>query len=67
MSEKKKYSVFIRMVCGLLGSLGIVATIFQSLKADRFTFELKLIAVAFACFIFLYVAIKGTNPLEKSK
>ena len=67
MSEKKKYSIFIRIICGIIGSLGIAATIFNSLKAENFTFELKLLAIAFACFIFLYVGITGTNPLETVK
>ena len=67
MGEKKKYSMFIRITCGLIGSLGIAATILNYLKAENFTFEFKLLAIAFACGIFLYVAITGTNPLETSK
>lgn len=67
MSEKKKYSIFIRIICGIIGSLGIAATIFNLLKAENFTFELKLLAIAFSCFIFLYVGIMGTNPLEAVK
>jgi len=67
MSEKKKYSMFVRMVCGLLGLLGIAATAFNTLTAEEITFEIKLLAIAFACFIFIYVAITGKNPLETTK
>ena len=67
MSEKKKFSMSIRIVCGLLGSLGIAATIFNSLKAENFAFEFKILAIAFACCVFLYVAITGKNPLETAK
>lgn len=67
MNEKKKYSMFIRIVCGLIGVLGIAATIFNAIKAENFSFEFKLIAMAFAFFIFIYVAVTGTNPLETTK
>ena len=63
----KKHTMLIRIVCGLFGLLGIAATIFNSLRADNFIFEFKLIAIAFACCIFLYVAITGTNPLGNAK
>ena len=67
MSDKKKYSMFIRIVCGLIGALGIAAAIYNAIKAESFSFEFKLIAMAFAFFIFIYVAITGTSPLEKAK
>lgn len=67
MSEKKKYSKFIRIVCGLIGTLGIAATIFNAIRAENFSFEFKLVAMAFAFFIFIYVAVIGSNPLESTK
>ena len=67
MSVKKKYSMFIRIVCGLIGALGVAATIFNAIKAENFSFEFKLVAMAFAFFIFIYVAITGTSPLEITK
>jgi len=67
MSEKKKFSMYIRIVCGLLGLLGIAATIYNSLKAENFTFESKLVAIVFACSIFILVAITGSNPFETAK
>ena len=67
MSEKKKYSMFIRIVSGLIGALGIAATIFNAIRAENFSFEFKLVAMAFAFFIFIYVAVIGRNPLESTK
>jgi heme A synthase len=65
LSSTKKYSIFIRVVCGILGVLGGVAVIFNALNAEQFVFEFRLLAIAFGLFIFIYVAIVGSNPLDK--
>lgn len=67
MRDKKKYSILIRVICGLLGVLGIAATAFNALSAQEFVFEFKLVAIAFACFIFIYVGATGKNPLDSKK
>ena len=64
MSETKKYSVLIRLICGVLGALGIAALIFNFSNTGEIEISLLSLATAIALFIFLFVAIKGTNPLE---
>ena len=67
MNEAKKYSVFIRLICGILGILGIAMLIFNFNSTGKVEFSFLSLASAFALFIFLFVAIKGTNPLESNK
>ena len=67
MSASKKYSVFIRLICGLLGALGIATLIFNFMRTGEIEISILSLASAFALFIFLFVAIKGTNPLESIK
>lgn len=67
MSETKKYSIFIRLICGILGVLGIATLIFNFNNTGEIELSLLSLASAFALFIFLFVAIKGTNPLETNK
>ena len=67
MGDRKKYSVFIRLICGILGVLGIATLIFNFNNKGEFEISLLSLASAFALFIFLFVAIKGTNPLETNK
>ena len=52
-------------MCGLIGLLGLAAAIFNGIMAEEFSFELRHIAMAFAFFIFVSVAISGTNPLDR--
>ncbi len=63
----KKYSPAIRITTGLLGVLGVAAIGFDAVqKGDlqlNVMFFLMLFAKLFAAYIFLYVAIFGTNPL----
>ncbi len=65
MSSVKKYSMFIRIICGVLGVSTIAATIFNALNSDQFVFEFRIVAIAFAAFIFIFAAITGTNPLAR--
>ena len=63
----KKYTIFIRIMTGILGLAGIAAIIFKSLKMEEFSLELQFIAGAFGCLVFLYYAATGTNPLDTKK
>jgi hypothetical protein len=67
MSERRKYSFFIRLICGVLGFLGIATLIFNFSNTGKVEVSLMSLASMFALFIFLFVAIKGTNPLEPKK
>ncbi len=67
MSEKKQYSVFIRVICGFLGVLGLAAIAFNYSQAGEISIDFLSLVKAFALFIFLFLAIKGTNPLENMK
>jgi len=63
LSSVKKYSIFIRIICGVLGVSTIVAMIINAINSEQFVFEFKVVAIAFAAFIFIYTAITGTSPL----
>ena len=67
MSETKKYSVFIRLICGILSVLGVATLIFNFNNMGKIEISIMSLASAFALFIFLFVAIKGSNPLESNK
>ena len=67
MSEAKKHSVFIRLICGILGVLGIATLIFNFNNTGSIETSFLSFASGFALFIFLFVAIKGTNPLDSKK
>ena len=64
MKTKKKYSPAIRTLCGILGLLGIAAMAFNAVQEGAFEPGLMLFASLFAGFIFLFVAIFGTSPLD---
>lgn len=63
MSAVKKNSLFICIICSTLGLSTIGAMIFSALNAEQLVFEFRLIAIAFAAFIFIFAAITDTNPL----
>ena len=65
MSSVKKYSLFTRVICGVLGLSTVGAMIFNALNTEQFIFEFRLVAIAFAAFIFIFTAITGTNPLKR--
>lgn len=67
MSEKRKYSFLIRLICGGLGALGIATLIFNFSNTGKIEIGLMSLASMFALYVFLFVAIKGTNPLELRK
>lgn len=64
MSKDRKYSIVIRVACGLLGIASVWATISNYINADEFVFEYKLVSIVTVTFIFLYVAIVGTSPIK---
>jgi hypothetical protein len=65
MSDVKKYSLPIRIICGFLGVSVFSALLYNFLTVEGVVFEFKQLASVFAGFIFIYVAIVGTNPLDK--
>lgn len=67
MAKNKTYSLAIRLVCGVLGLLGFVAIGFNAVQAGRIEISFMLFASMFAGFIFLYVAMFGTNPLDRKR
>ena len=64
LSGKRKYSRLIRSVCGVIGILGIAAIAFNAVQEGSVRVSFMLLASLFAGFIFLYVAIFGTSPLD---
>lgn len=60
---KQKYSATTRILCGVLGMLGVAAIAFGAVRGEGIHPSFLLFAKLFAGFIFLYVAIFGTNPL----
>lgn len=67
MGKKKQFSLTIRFICGVLGTLGIATIIFNFKRTGQFDISFLSMASMFALFIFLFVAIKGTNPLESDE
>jgi len=64
MSEKKRYSKSVRIVCGILGLAGVAAIAFCYLKTGELSLGFMLFAPLFAIFLFIYVAIWSVNPIE---
>lgn len=67
MKPARKFSPLIRTVCGKLGLLGATAIGFNVVQDGRLQVDLIFIASLLAGFIFLYVAMFGTNPLDSRK
>ena len=64
MSDQKRYSKWVRIVCGTLGLLGLAAIAFNYFHTGKFSFGFLLFAQLFAIFLFIYVAIWGVSPIE---
>ena len=64
MSERKRYSRTVRVVCGVLGLLGLFAIAFHYLATGELSWGFLLFAQFFAIFLFLYVAIWGVSPID---
>lgn len=67
MTKKRKYSASIRLICGVLSTFGIAALIFNYNNTGGIEISVFSLVSAFALFIFLHVAIRGTNPIEPNK
>ena len=65
MSSVKKYSIFIRTICGVLGMSSIFVTIFNFYNSGEFVVDFNFILIFFATFTFMYVAITGASPLAR--
>jgi hypothetical protein len=65
IAATEKYSLAIRLVCGILGLLGFGAIGFNAVQAGKLEISFMLFASMFAGFVFLYVAFFGVNPLDK--
>jgi hypothetical protein len=63
---RKKFSPLIRTTTGVLGVLGIAAIGFDIVKDGGIQPDLMLFVKLLAGFVFFYVAIFGTNPLDFS-
>jgi hypothetical protein len=64
IAAREKYSLAIRLVCGILGLLGLGAVGFNVVQSGKLEISFILFASMFAGFIFLYVAFFGVNPLD---
>ena len=66
MSPAKPFPVAIRALCGALGALGLVVSVFGVVEDAAAGFvavdAIKYLATLFACYLFLCIALKGTVP-----
>ena len=66
MSSAKPFPVAIRALCGALGALGLVVSVFGVVEDAAVGFvavdAIKYLATLFACYLFLCIALKGTVP-----
>jgi hypothetical protein len=65
---EKNFGPVTRILSGIIGVLGVSASIYRiavHFNPDvTWLFYVKYGLIAFACFVFLYAAIKGRNPLR---
>lgn len=61
----RQHSIRIRIICGTLGVLGLAAIGFDAVQTGHIRPSFILFTKLFAIFIFLYVAMFSTNPLER--
>jgi hypothetical protein len=61
---KQKYSLTIRIICGVLGVLGVAAIALNAVRDQGIQPSFLLFVKLLAGFIFLYVAIFAANPLD---
>jgi nicotinamide riboside transporter PnuC len=67
MSEQNRISPFIRIVSGVIGVLGFAAIAFNVSQNGGVNPSIVLLASFFAGFVFLYVALFGTYPWNRTK
>ena len=65
MNDKKQYSIPIRVVCGLLGSLGIAEIAYSYLNQGEFQIGIILLVKVAVSVVFLFVAVKGFSPIAE--
>jgi hypothetical protein len=65
--KDKRISIRIRVISGIIGISGLLASAYnfynrmdEGLNAGVFV---KYAFIGFACFVFIYAALKGKNPL----
>jgi hypothetical protein len=67
MNEQKRISPFIRIVSGVICVLGFAAIAFNFSQNGGLNPSILLFASFFAGFVFLYAALFGTYPWDRTK
>jgi hypothetical protein len=67
LSEQKRISPFIRVVSGVMGILGFGAIAFNAMQKGGLKPDVMLFASFFAGFIFLFVALFGKYPWDRTE
>ena len=66
MKKHERISPLIRAVSGVIGILRFAAIAFTAMQDDGFKPDIILFASFFAGFIFLFVAVFGSYPWDRS-
>jgi len=64
MQESKPYSKLIRVICGILALGGLWSIGFKYFLTGEFSAGILLFGQLFATFVFAFVAIWGTSPIQ---
>ena len=67
LGKQERISPFIRAVSGVLGLLGFAAIAVNAMQSGGVKPDLVLFASCFAGFIFLFVALFGKYPWDRSE
>ena len=67
MSEQDKISPLVRATSGVIGILGFAAIAFNAMNDGGLQLSFVTFASFFAGFIFLFVALFGKYPWDRSK
>jgi vacuolar-type H+-ATPase subunit I/STV1 len=67
LSKQVRISPFIRVLSGVIGILGFAAIAFNTMQDDGPKPGLMLLASFFAGFIFLFVALFGKYPWDRTE
>lgn len=67
MSEHERISPFVRVVSGVIAVLGFAAIALNAAKDGSLNPDIVLLASFFAGIVFLYVALFGKYPWDRTK